>query len=92
MTVIEAEDDSPPHDKRNIREEVGGRVFFLITKLTAEFVVPAGIDNTKADAAAVLRLKEVLLLFTDQIDVQTIFVITSPLRTNVFCGLTYVTD
>jgi hypothetical protein len=90
VTTIEA--DESPHDRRNIKVEVGGSEYFLITKLTAGFVVPAGIDDIKGDAAAVLRLKEVLLVFTAQTDVQTTFVITSPVRINMFCGLTYVTD
>lgn len=92
MTAIEA--DESPHDRKNIKVEVGGSEYFLITKLTAEFDVPAaGIDDTQGDAAAVLRLKEVLLLvFTVQTDMQATFVITSPVRTNVFCGLMYVTD
>jgi hypothetical protein len=91
VTAIEA--DEIPHDRKNIKVEVGGSEYFLITKLTAEFDVPAaGIDDTQGDAAAVLRLKEVLVVFTAQTDMQATFVITSPVRTNVFCGLMYVTD
>ena len=86
VTRIEADDS--PHDKVNISEELGGSMLLLMTRLTAEMDL-AGIIDTTEDAAAVMRLNDVLL-FTDHTDEHTTFVITCPLRTNVFCGFTYV--
>jgi hypothetical protein len=78
VTCTEAEES--PHDKVKINNDEGESMLILITKLTLELLF-AGTETLKGDAAAMLRLNESLLI-TDQVDRQTILVITSPLRMN----------
>ena len=61
--------DDRPHDSVNLNEELGGSMLLLITKLMFE-VLNIGIVMLSEDAAAVLRLNDVLLP-TVQVDVQT---------------------
>jgi len=82
LVVTITEDEERPHDKVNIREELSGSILPLITKFSVESL-PARILKTNGDAAAWLRLNEVLLA-TVHVDVQVFLVITSPVNTNLF--------
>ena len=67
--VTSMESDDRPQDSVNMNEELGGSMSLLITKLMFE-VLNIGIVMLSEDAAAVLRLNDVLLP-TVQVDVQT---------------------
>ena len=67
--VTSMEVDDRPQDSVNMNEELGGSMSLLITKLMFE-VLNIGIVMLSEDAAAVLRLNDVLLP-TVQVDVQT---------------------
>ena len=67
--VTSMEVDDRPQDSVNMNEELGGSMLLLITKLMFE-VLNIGIVMLSEDAAAVLRLNDVLLP-TVQVDVQT---------------------
>ena len=67
--VTSMESDDRPQDSVNMNEELGGSMLLLITKLMFE-VLNIGIVMLSEDAAAVLRLNDVLLP-TVQVDVQT---------------------
>jgi hypothetical protein len=68
FVVTSMEADDIPQDRVNMNEELGGSMLLLITKLMLE-VLNIGIVMLSEDAAAVLRLKDVLLP-TIQVDVQ----------------------
>ena len=67
--VTSMEVDDRPQDSVNLNEELGGSMLLLITKLMFE-VLNIGIVMLSEDAAAALRLNDVLLP-TVQVDVQT---------------------
>ena len=67
--VTSMESDDRPQDSVNMNEELGGSMLLLITKLMFE-ALNIGIVVLSEDAAAVLRLNDVLLP-TVQVDVQT---------------------
>jgi hypothetical protein len=68
FVVTSMEADDRPQDRVNMNEELGGSMLLLITKLMLE-VLNIGIVMLSEDAAAVLRLNDVLLP-TVQVDVQ----------------------
>jgi len=68
FVVTSMEADDIPQDSVNMNEELGGSMLLLITKLMLE-VLNIGIIMLSEDAAAVLRLNDVLLP-TVQVDVQ----------------------
>ena len=67
--VTSMEVDDRPQDSANMNEELGRSMLLLITKLMFE-VLNIGIVVLSEDAAAVLKLKDVLLP-TVHVDVQT---------------------
>jgi len=69
FVVTSMEADDRPQDRVNMNEELGGSMLLLITKLMLE-VLNIGIVMLSEDAAAVLRLNDVLLP-TVQVDVHT---------------------
>jgi len=69
FVVTSMEADDRPQDRVNMNEELGGSMLLLITKLMLE-VLNIGIIMLSEDAAAVLRLNDVLLP-TVQVDVHT---------------------
>ena len=68
FVVTSMKADDRPQDRVNMNEELGGSMLLLITKLMFE-VLNIGIVMLSEDAAAVLRLNDVLLP-TVQVDVQ----------------------
>ena len=69
FVVTSMEVDDRPQDSVNMNEELGISMLLLITKLMFE-VLNIGIVMLSEDAAAVLRLNDVLLP-TVQVDEQT---------------------
>lgn len=92
----DAEDDDSPQDKVNINVDRCGSILLLITRFNTVLLLAGTIVIKDDDATERLRLndddEDEELLRTVHAEVHCTLVLTSPVKTNLICGFTYVMD